>query len=75
MPELQCGRCGEMTNTALCDWVNAIDTGKAVCCYARWDKVKGWVKGCAFSDENADKFMVNFAQKAINNQDREKEEI
>lgn len=57
-----------MTNTALCDWVDCIETGKASRCYAAWDKVnKCWVKGCANNDKDADRFMIDFADKTIQN--------
>ena len=71
MSTIKCGRCGEMTNTALCDWVDCIDTGKADRCYARWDeKKKQWVEGCAMKDKDADGFSVNFAKKTIKNSQR-----
>ncbi|KKK76774.1 hypothetical protein LCGC14_2860250 [marine sediment metagenome] len=64
MPQIECARCGRMTNTALCDWVDCIDTGKAARCYAAWDEVKKcWVEGCAVNDEDADWFSVKFAKK------------
>ncbi len=66
MPILECKRCGRMTNTALCDWVDNIDEGKAVRCYAAWDKEKNcWVEGCAMHDEDADNFSKAFAAKQI----------
>lgn len=64
MPEIECGRCGRKTNTALCDWVDCIDTGKAKRCYAAWEDGK-WVEGCAANDTDADKFSVDFARKQI----------
>lgn len=67
MSEIECGRCGRMTNTALCDWVNCMDTGKAARCYAAWDEEnRRWVAGCAMNDGDADSH--NFAAKIINNQ-------
>ncbi len=66
MSAIECERCGYQTNTALCDWVSNIDTGKASRCYARWDdKKESWVKGCALNDKDADNFMKQFAEKQI----------
>ncbi len=67
MSLIECGRCGGKTNTALCDWVDCIDTGKAARCYARWEKGE-WVEGCAANDSDADRFMANFAQKIMESQ-------
>ena len=65
-----CGRCGWTTNTALCDWVGCIDTGKASRCYARWDEENEcWVEGCATKDKDADKFSIGFAKKIISGQE------
>ena len=64
--EIECARCGRTTNTALCDWVDSIDTGKASRCYATWDKDKKcWVEGCAINDNDADGLSVSFAKKQI----------
>ncbi len=57
---IECSGCGGQTNTALCDWVNCIETGKAEKCYARWEN-EHWVKGCA-EDKG---FMRDFADKII----------
>ena len=66
MSGIICGRCGRKTNTALCDWVDVIDTGKAARCYAAWDeKEECWVDGCAMNDEDADNFSKMFAAKQI----------
>jgi len=66
MSAIKCGRCGRITNTALCDWVDNIDAGVAVKCYAAWDEEKEcWVDGCAFNDKGADPFMKSFAAKQI----------
>lgn len=70
MSNIQCERCGGMTNTALCDWVNNIDAGKASRCFAKWDEVnKCWKAGCAMGDKirnEYDAFSVAFAKKYIN---------
>ncbi len=65
MSLIECARCGRTTNTALCDWVDCMDTGKAARCYAAWDEEKGWVEGCAINDEDTDNFSVAFAKKQI----------
>ena len=67
MPGIICGRCGRVTNTAFCDWVDCMDTGKAARCYAAWDDDKDeWVEGCAVNDKGADQFSVQFAKERIN---------
>lgn len=69
MPKIKCGRCGKWTNTALCDWVDCIETGMASKCYASWDEEnKCWVDGCATNDKDADDFSISFAKKIIKNQ-------
>ncbi len=66
MPSIECAGCGRTTNTALSDWTNSIDTGKATRCYAAWDEEKSrWVEGCGINDEDADRFSVYFAKKRI----------
>ena len=67
MSAIKCGRCGRITNTALCDWVDNIDAGVAVKCYAAWDEEKEcWVDGCAFNDKGADPFMNHLLQSRLN---------
>lgn len=60
MSGIECAGCGGQTNTALSDWVDSIDTGKAEKCYAKWENGK-WIKGCA-TDKG---FMRTFADKII----------
>lgn len=48
MPEKICRKCGRMTNTAVCDWLDSPDE-KADRCFAAF--VDGrWVEGCGFHD-------------------------
>lgn len=68
MSLIDCGRCGRKTNTAVCDWIDATDTGKALRCYAALENGK-WVPGCAVNDEDAPRFNVDFARKIIAEQE------
>jgi len=61
-----CNRCGRTTNTALCDWIDDISSGKASRCYAAWDEINQcWVKGCVYDDPDVDSFYTDFALKQI----------
>ena len=60
MPTVKCLRCGAVTNTALCDWIDCeknkglkgMDYPKyADRCYAAWDeKTQDWKEGCAYKE-------------------------
>lgn len=45
-----CRRCGGLTNTALCDWINSLDD-MADKCFVRW--VDGIAEpGCAYKERD-----------------------
>ena len=65
MPSIICRRCGETTNTAICDHMNSPDD-KADRCWARWVNEK-WERGCGYTDE--DEIAIynrGYADKLIN---------
>lgn len=62
MPAVICRNCGQITNTALSDWINSKDE-KADTCYARLSKNK-WEKGCCY--DNGDNFIKQYVNKLLN---------
>lgn len=61
MPEMKCGKCGHITNTALCDWINGINN-QAATCYARiTEDGESWEKGCGF--DSADGFTRRYCER------------
>lgn len=64
MPEVTCGNCGGITNTAVAEYDEWEGWGGPPSgCYARW--VNGrWVPGCRF-DTGQDTLKKQFAQQII----------
>lgn len=52
MSAIKCGKCGGLTNTAVCDW--SLKPTEVRECYAKVEKGV-WVKGCGY--DHMDPYM------------------
>ena len=68
MSVLICEGCGELTNTAICNYIETEDLVPTKC-YARiLEGTRAWTKGCGYND--CDPFMQSMADSLINGVDK-----